>query len=284
MKRASNDALLEELIRAARADAPPAAFLEEAQALALLGKGSPDGTASLASTKSSLSAAFGTGQVGTGLWGVSGVLKSGAGIISVAMVAAGGAALALSLFGSEGRLGDAAQGGEHVRASAERQLPSGLVSADDRAAGPKADAQEQATLPLPPVFDAAATTVPTKGPVSMDPASRRSVEQPASKARGPVNPDQRSQRFLAEARLVDAARRALRNDAGEALRLTEQCAREFPNGIAATERSVIAIEALVRLGREEDARARLASFERIHPNSFHLPFLKRLLLQESAGD
>lgn len=80
--------------------------------------------------------------------------------------------------------------------------------------------------------------------------------------------------------MIDEARRALRSNAARALALTERCAEEFPSGAAATERNVIAIEALVRLGRAQEARARLETFEAVHPSSFHLPYLRRLVMQD----
>jgi hypothetical protein len=65
----------------------------------------------------------------------------------------------------------------------------------------------------------------------------------------------------AEAKLVLAAGTALvRDDAQTALALTRQHLARFPNGAHAEERDRIAIEALARLGRPDDARAAAGRF------------------------
>src|SRR5262249_49810394 len=65
----------------------------------------------------------------------------------------------------------------------------------------------------------------------------------------------------AEAALVQAAQAALlRDDAADALALTRRHAARFASGAHAEERDRIAIEALVRLGRLDDARAQAQKF------------------------
>jgi hypothetical protein len=83
-----------------------------------------------------------------------------------------------------------------------------------------------------------------------------------------------------EVDLLDDAQDALRGDAGRALALADEHARRFRFGALAQEREVIAIEALVRLQRNADARARAAEFFRDFPHTAHRPRIQALL---SAG-
>ena len=53
--------------------------------------------------------------------------------------------------------------------------------------------------------------------------------------------------------------------------------RRFPDGMLVEERELIAIEALLRVGRREMADARAMRFRDAHPSSVHLPRLDRLL-------
>jgi len=72
-----------------------------------------------------------------------------------------------------------------------------------------------------------------------------------------------------EAQLLQAAQALLRNDPRRALALAREHERRFPNGALAQEREVITIEALGRLGRERDARARADEFRSRYPDSAH---------------
>jgi hypothetical protein len=66
--------------------------------------------------------------------------------------------------------------------------------------------------------------------------------------------------MAAEARLLERARMVLPVDPGAALNLTEEHLRAYPDGQLAAEREVIAIDALQRLGRGDEARRRAAPF------------------------
>jgi outer membrane protein assembly factor BamD (BamD/ComL family) len=80
-----------------------------------------------------------------------------------------------------------------------------------------------------------------------------------------------------EGSLLLRARQALDGDPASALALTQEHARRFPNGTLAPEREVLAIEALARLGRTSDARARLDSFRARYPQSPHISRLEALV-------
>lgn len=70
-----------------------------------------------------------------------------------------------------------------------------------------------------------------------------------------------------EAELLERARGALASNPSRALALTEQHRTRFPGGVLTQEREVIAIEALKRLGRTDEAARRAADFARRYPGS-----------------
>jgi hypothetical protein len=80
-----------------------------------------------------------------------------------------------------------------------------------------------------------------------------------------------------EGALLLQARRYLASSPASALALTDDAARRFPDGPLAPEREVLAIEALAHLGREPEARARLAAFRSRYPASPHLTRLESLV-------
>lgn len=67
--------------------------------------------------------------------------------------------------------------------------------------------------------------------------------------------------------LLHRAHAASLSDPRKALALTAEHVRRFPNGMLAQEREVLAIEALARLGRRDDARARATAFSASYPGS-----------------
>jgi hypothetical protein len=85
---------------------------------------------------------------------------------------------------------------------------------------------------------------------------------------------------LSEVELLKNARSALAADPLQAFALTEQCKGRSPNGAFAQEREYIAIVALLRLGRANDARSRASSFRVHYKNSAYLPRLSAMLGEE----
>ena len=71
----------------------------------------------------------------------------------------------------------------------------------------------------------------------------------------------------------------LRGAPDKALATTAEHERAHPRGALAQEREVIAIEALVALGRRDEARRRAASFHRVYPGSSHGDRIDRLVGQ-----
>ncbi|HEX4622548.1 MAG TPA: hypothetical protein VH208_13385 [Myxococcaceae bacterium] len=85
---------------------------------------------------------------------------------------------------------------------------------------------------------------------------------------------------LPESTLLAEAFRALHGgDARAALQWAERHAEEFPRGEMAQERDAISIEALVKLGRSEEARRSLASFKERYPTSGYAWRLEALVSQ-----
>jgi hypothetical protein len=80
-----------------------------------------------------------------------------------------------------------------------------------------------------------------------------------------------------EAALVDRAERLLRSNPAGALRLTEERRRRFPSGALDQEAEVVAIDALLRLGRRDVAERRARIFEAAHGGSLHARRIRRLI-------
>ncbi|WP_437307145.1 hypothetical protein [Sorangium sp. So ce388] len=83
-----------------------------------------------------------------------------------------------------------------------------------------------------------------------------------------------------EVQLLYRAQGALAADAGSALALTVEHARRFPTGALGQEREIIAIRALLALGRAAEARARAASLLERFPGSAYRGRLESLGLEE----
>jgi hypothetical protein len=80
-----------------------------------------------------------------------------------------------------------------------------------------------------------------------------------------------------EAVVLSQAQRALAQDPATSLRLADDYARRYPGGFMRQEAEVIAVTALVRLGRDDEAQRRGAAFRRTYPTSSHLQRIDALL-------
>jgi outer membrane protein assembly factor BamD (BamD/ComL family) len=78
-------------------------------------------------------------------------------------------------------------------------------------------------------------------------------------------------------KLLERAQDALRARPAEALALCNDHAKRFPNGMLVQEREMVAIEALVKVGRRDEARARADRFKARFPGSTHARRLDVLL-------
>ena len=86
----------------------------------------------------------------------------------------------------------------------------------------------------------------------------------------PRNPDE-------ETKALQQAQDALKTDPDYALAQCDDDAKLFPNGTLSQEREVIAIDALTRLGRMPEAKARAKKFANDYPTSAQLPRVHKLV-------
>lgn len=84
--------------------------------------------------------------------------------------------------------------------------------------------------------------------------------------------------------LLRAAEAALADDPTSALARTEEHQRAYPEGLLAQERELLAIDALVRLGRQATAERRVQQFEERHPHSPLLRRMARVLVSSEFGN
>ena len=124
-------------------------------------------------------------------------------------------------------------------------------------------AEEPPTKPPPPVKPVV-KVAPAVAPTPVEPTK-------ATPPPPPANPDEEL------AALDDAITAARAGRPAQALAAVDAHLAKFPQSALAQEREVIAIEALVTLGRRDDAKARLTSFRSKWPTSTHLVRLEALL-------
>jgi hypothetical protein len=167
-----------------------------------------------------------------GSLGKSGLLGSGGRALAIA-AAAGSVAALVALIG--------------LQSSAPRT---------ETTSPPMASSAPTLTEPVP---EAPVPSAAEPAPAPTDSAAEAPAP-PASAARGKT-PN--------EAALLERARRALSKNPALALELTRRHQAEFPRGVLRQEREVIAIEALRRLGKAEQARERGTEFRREFPDSAH---------------
>lgn len=104
-------------------------------------------------------------------------------------------------------------------------------------------------------------TASQSAPVA-EPSVAPSVERQAPRV------EQRSPAEI-EADLLERARSALASNPSRALSLTTEHKLRFPGGVLAQEREVIAIDALRKLGRSDQASLRADQFAKQYPGSAH---------------
>lgn len=176
--------------------------------------------------------------------------------------AAGGAAAGGSALGKLAAvfLAGSIAGGTIVYAVGPRTAAPD-VAASAPTAATASPAVTTATTPsddAPPAFSAATGSTAKVAPSASPPPKSAAA---GSAARG-------DEELASERALLERARVALgRGDSTEALTALERHATRHPSGRLAEEREVLAVQALVRAGRQDEARARAARFHREHPSS-----------------
>jgi len=120
---------------------------------------------------------------------------------------------------------------------------------------------------------------PVAAPILTSPPTSASGP-PTNPARAAPDPAARNadDGLAAERGLLDVARTAIsRGDGENALAATARHERRFPAGALAEEREAMAIQALLLLRRDDDARARGAEFHRRFPGSVLAPAIDAAL-------
>lgn len=155
----------------------------------------------------------------------------------------------------------------------------------------------------PPVGSFASVSSPPAAPASgaptpagSDPAavavsslpSPRPAPVPSASSAAPAilpAPGEAPSDLAAEQGLIDTARSALSRGRGaDALHAADDHARRFPRGRLAEEREMLAIQALLLVGKRADAEARVSRFHEAYPQSLYGSAVDALLRpREDAG-
>ncbi|WP_437736499.1 hypothetical protein [Sorangium sp. So ce1335] len=139
-------------------------------------------------------------------------------------------------------------------------------------------AREPASAPHDDLLPRARTAAPRAGGAALRSPGAPSGGAPPSASPPPAGAADEAE---TEVQLLHRAQDALATDAGSALALTLEHARRFPTGALGQEREIIAIRALLALGRAAEARARAASLLERFPGSAYRGRLESLGLEGS---
>jgi hypothetical protein len=143
--------------------------------------------------------------------------------------------------------------------------------------------------PVRPLPTEAPAPRPRTPPERAEPRSSGTAGPAASVGIEPAGPASSSEPDPAagesERSILQRAQDALRGSPAQALALTDLHLARYPGGVLAQEREVLAIAALVGMGRAVEARARATRFVASFPNSAHRRRLEVLIpdLESSAG-
>lgn len=145
-----------------------------------------------------------------------------------------------------------------VQSDNAKPVSSGVVPSASVLSSPSAMQGATATASVAPSLEL--VPIPPSRPSATGVKPPSAV--PSASAHDVADPD-------LEAPLLRAAQDALRSNPGEALAKTQEHTRKYPRGLLVQEREVIAIEALMKLGRRDEAVARADRFSKSFPGSTH---------------
>ncbi|MFO0661560.1 MAG: hypothetical protein U0165_17265 [Polyangiaceae bacterium] len=158
-----------------------------------------------------------------------------------------------------------------------RQPVSSLASAEPSASVELVAPAEVASGSASAAPTAVAPSVPTS--VIASPLGSAPLSASVSRAGEPSAPS-----LADEARALERAEELLRKDPSAALEAADAHAKQQPSGELAQEREIVAIEALVRLGRRAEASARVDAFAAKFPSSTtHIARARRALSAAPPG-
>lgn len=161
--------------------------------------------------------------------------------------------------------------------SAEHVAP--FTSAPDERAASAASVAASAS-PAPSLREPA---LPPAGPLP-EPIRKRGSDSEQPRAEPEVSPSRPFGASREELALLARAQAALTGNPGLALALTSDHERKFPSGALVQEREVVAVDALLRLGRRAEAGRRALRFRQEFPASVHGRRLDVLLRSSSPAD
>lgn len=128
-------------------------------------------------------------------------------------------------------------------------------------------------LPAPPAAAGAMPSLIGGGPAAVPSVASATVPSPPSSS-----PPSRASQLTAERAILDEARQALAHgDPTRALNRLELHRRSFSSPLLAEERDAMWIQALVKAGRSDDARARGEAFRKRFPDSLFSPAVESAL-------
>ncbi len=193
----------------------------------------------------------------------------------------------LGAFASQLGAGGALATRAALRGALMRRLAPyvGVLAVVGAVAGLYWRASEPRVAPLtvvvtPPQTLAVQSLAPAVSSLSEDialPSSPSPQAAAASSARTSASRGTPADTLVREAALLREAQGQLGSSPSAALELTRQHAAEFPRGKLAAERELVAIDALLRLGRRVEAEARGVRLLRADPNGFYAPRVRGLL-------
>ena len=132
-----------------------------------------------------------------------------------------------------------------------------------------------AMAPAPPIVSAESL------PRAVSPPAATPAPHSANAGIPGQAPSARDTALGAEDALIDMARTAVARKQGDvALGPLERHARDFPNGRLAEDREWLWIQALMEVGRVDEAKARATRFRSAFPRSMYLPALDQVLPAE----
>jgi hypothetical protein len=131
--------------------------------------------------------------------------------------------------------------------------------------------------PTVPVSSRPALPTPSAAPPALEAPPAPSLKRVVPSARLPDTDEAAPDSLAAEANSLEQARRALGADPARALALLNRAEREFPKGKLADERELLVIQALSRLGRSGEARARTAAMLGRSKGGLYQERLERML-------
>jgi hypothetical protein len=234
--------LLREALSGARADVPDPTHVEAMLArFPLPGGGGPSGPSGPPGGPSAPA--------------ITGASKSGA-------LAKIGAAVVVA-----GAIGGAAVLGLRGAPAPEAPARSASVGA------PEPSARPASAVSIARPADSASPSAPTSASAALPPRPASSVPASSPKVDGSAAIDEGGP---SEMDLLREAQAALASSPARALSLASEHERRFPKGAFGQERDMIRIQALVALGRADEARALADDFRRRHPGSAHLARLDEL--------